>query len=430
MIKKFRTRFIAAAMASIFIVLSIILGVVHVINYRKLVEDADRTLQILVENDGKFPEQSKKMGNPKRDETKDEKVEEVPEGAVAVGEKENPKDKMSPELPFESRYFSVLLDKDEKEISIDTGKIQAINKTNALKYAKKVVKKSKKRGFYSIYRYRIQRKGTNTFVIFLDCGKTIGTFSSFFVTSILASVGGILAVLLMVLVLSKQFMKPVVESYEKQKRFITDAGHEIKTPLAVIEADAEVLEMELEDNEWVEDIKKQTAKLKELTNQLIYLSKMEEQNQEMMMIDVPISELVEETSASFQALAITQEKTFLCKIEPLLTCYGNEQSLQHLVEILLDNALKYSTPQGTISLRLKKQGKAVALTVYNTAEHVSKEQVSHIFDRFYRLDESRNSDTGGYGIGLSIASAIVRAHKGKITATTEDEKSLTMTVVI
>ena len=239
-----------------------------------------------------------------------------------------------------------------------------------------------------------------------------------------------LAVLILVIVLSKRIVKPVIESYEKQKRFITDAGHEIKTPLTVIDADAEVLEMDCGDNEWLKDIRKQTAKLKDLTNNLIYLSRMEENQDNVVMIDFPISDIVEETAASFQALAVTQEKTFDCEIEPMLTYYGNEQNIQRILEILLDNALKYSKPGGHISVNLKKNGKGVSLSVYNTAEHVSKENISHIFERFYRLDESRNSKTGGYGIGLSIAYAIVQAHKGKITAETEDEKSLKITVQI
>lgn len=166
-----------------------------------------------------------------------------------------------------------------------------------------------------------------------------------------------LAVLILVIILSKRIVKPVIESYEKQKRFITDAGHEIKTPLTVIDADAEVLEMDCGDNEWLKDIRKQTAKLKDLTNNLIYLSRMEENQDNVVMIDFPISDIVEETASSFQALAVTQEKTFDCEIEPMLTCYGNEQNIQRLLEILLDNALKYSNPGGHISVNLKKKRK-------------------------------------------------------------------------
>lgn len=157
---------------------------------------------------------------------------------------------------------------------------------------------------------------------------------------------------------------------------------------------------------------------------------MEENQENVVMIDFPISDIVEETASSFQALAVTQEKTFDGEIEPMLTCYGNEQNIQRLLEILLDNALKYSNPGGHISVELKKYGKGISLSVYNTVEYVSRENISHIFERFYRLDESRNSKTGGYGIGLSIASAIVQAHKGKITAETKDEKSLKITVLI
>lgn len=466
MIKKFRIRFIAVAMASIFVVLAVILGVMNVVNYRRVVREADNTLQILMENDGKFPEQqpgdnpAKKAEEENDSETDvlenntstdniDEKKQSPPEkpeddneddsekgdsgnnSPEMNGTGKNDEPRMSPELPFESRYFTVVLDSDNKKVSADTGKIAAVNEKTAVKYAKTVAKKSKTSGFYSGYRYMVEETNGEKMIIFLDTGRNLGTFYSFLITSIAASFGGMLAVLILVIVLSKRIVKPVIESYEKQKRFITDAGHEIKTPLTVIDADAEVLEMEVgDDNEWLKDIRKQTVKLKELTNNLIYLSRMEENQENVVMIDFPISDIVEETASSFQALAVTQEKTFVCEIEPMLTCYGNEQNIQRLLEILLDNALKYSNPGGHISVELKKYGKGISLSVYNTAEYVSRENISHIFERFYRLDESRNSKTGGYGIGLSIASAIVQAHKGKITAETKNEKSLKITVLI
>ena len=466
MIKKFRIRFIAVAMASIFVVLAVILGVMNVVNYRRVVREADNTLQILMENDGKFPEQqpgdnpAKKAEEENDSETDvlenntstdniDEKKQSPPEkpeddneddsekgdsgnnSPEMNGTGKNDEPRMSPELPFESRYFTVVLDSDNKKVSADIGKIAAVNEKTAVKYAKTVAPKSKTSGFYSGYRYMVEETNGEKMIIFLDTGRNLGTFYSFLITSIAASFGGMLAVLILVIVLSKRIVKPVIESYEKQKRFITDAGHEIKTPLTVIDADAEVLEMEIgDDNEWLKDIRKQTVKLKELTNNLIYLSRMEENQENVVMIDFPISDIVEETASSFQALAVTQEKTFDCEIEPMLTCYGNEQNIQRLLEILLDNALKYSNPGGHISVELKKYGKGISLSVYNTVEYVSRENISHIFERFYRLDESRNSKTGGYGIGLSIASAIVQAHKGKITAETKDEKSLKITVLI
>ena len=437
MIKKFRIRFIAVAMASIFVVLAVILGVMNVTNYRRVVREADNTLKILMENDGKFPEQEPGENPAKKAEEEttgkeDSKIPpEKPEDSGKNDSEKREKPEMSPELPFESRYFTVVLDSDNKKISADTGKIAAVNEKTAVKYAKTIAKKTRTSGFYSGYRYMVKETDGEKMIIFLDTGRNLGNFYSFLITSIMASFGGMLAVLILVVLLSKKIVKPVMESYEKQKRFITDAGHEIKTPLTVIDADAEVLEMEVgDDNEWLKDIRKQTVKLKELTNNLIYLSRMEENQENIVMIDFPISDIVEETASSFQALAVTQEKTFDCMIEPMLTCYGNEQNIQRLLEILLDNALKYSNPGGHISVELKKYGKGISLSVYNTAEYVSRENISHIFERFYRLDESRNSKTGGYGIGLSIANAIVQAHKGKITAETKDEKSLKITVFL
>lgn len=437
MIKKFRIRFIAVAMASIFVVLAVILGVMNVTNYRRVVREADNTLKILMENDGKFPEQEPGENPAKKAEKEttgkeDSKIPpEKPEDSGKNDSEKREKPEMSPELPFESRYFTVVLDSDNKKISADTGKIAAVNEKTAVKYAKTIAKKTRTSGFYSGYRYMVKETDGEKMIIFLDTGRNLGNFYSFLITSIVASFGGMLAVLILVVLLSKKIVKPVMESYEKQKRFITDAGHEIKTPLTVIDADAEVLEMEVgDDNEWLKDIRKQTVKLKELTNNLIYLSRMEENQENIVMIDFPISDIVEETASSFQALAVTQEKTFDCMIEPMLTCYGNEQNIQRLLEILLDNALKYSNPGGHISVELKKYGKGISLSVYNTAEYVSRENISHIFERFYRLDESRNSKTGGYGIGLSIANAIVQAHKGKITAETKDEKSLKITVFL
>ena len=336
MIKKFRIRFIAVAMASIFVVLAVILGVMNVVNYRRVVREADNTLQILMENDGKFPEQQPGDNPAKKAEEENDSETDVLENNISTdnidekkqsppekpeddneddsekgdsgnnspemnGTDKNDEPRMSPELPFESRYFTVVLDSDNKKVSADIGKIAAVNEKTAVKYAKTVAKKSKTSGFYSGYRYMVDETNGEKMIIFLDTGRNLGTFYSFLITSIAASFGGMLAVLILVIVLSKRIVKPVIESYEKQKRFITDAGHEIKTPLTVIDADAEVLEMEVgDDNEWLKDIRKQTVKLKELTNNLIYLSRMEENQENVVMIDFPISDIVEETASSFR----------------------------------------------------------------------------------------------------------------------------------
>lgn len=417
MIRKFKRRFILAAMVSVFIVLSVILGIANAVNYRRIVSEADRTVTMIMDNDGKFPGQKgmRQVMPPKKKQGTDK-------------QKDFAGKRMSPELPFESRYFYVVLDKNGKKVTADTGKIAAVNETKAVNYAKKVQKQSKRTGFYKNYRYLRKTKNGQSKMVFLDCGRNLDTFYSFLRTSILTAISGMIAVFLLVLLFSRRIVKPVAESYEKQKRFITDAGHEIKTPLTIIDADAQVLELEKGESEWLHDISRQTEKLRKLTDNLIYLSRMEENKNPELWIDFPISDIVDEASLSFQTLAVTQGKTFTSETEPMLTYYGNEQHIQRLVEILLENAVKYSNPKGQIHVKLKKSGKNIILTVFNTAEKVDRKQLEHIFERFYRMDASRNSETGGYGIGLSIAQAIVQEHKGKITATTDDEKSMRITV--
>ena len=234
--------------------------------------------------------------------------------------------------------------------------------------------------------------------------------------------------LLLMIFFSGKIVKPFLEAYQKQKQFITNAGHELKTPLTIIDADLEILQMDFGENEWIEDIKGQSKRLADLTNQLILLSRMEEGEMQFQMIEFPFSDRVEETVLSFQNVAKTKNQSFHTQIEPMLSLIGDEKSLGQLVTILLENAVKYTPEHGHISVTLEKQKNTLCLQVYNTVDFIAKEKLAHLFDRFYRTDESRNSQTGGYGLGLSIAQAIVKAHNGKISASTKDEKSLLITV--
>lgn len=406
MIRTLRIKLILASMASLLLVLAVIFGTVGVLNYRKILTDADSILALLQENDGNFP------------------VGKHPEGESLSGEPA-PKDNrlFSPELPYETRYFSTFLTGDGTIVSVNTGKIAAVDTQTAMEYAQMVFAAGDTRGFVGDYRYVMYPSGEEVHIIFLDYGREMTSFRGFLFTS--ASVGliGLLAVLLLLVVLSGHIVKPFAENYEKQKQFITDAGHELKTPLTIIDADAEVLEMDIGENEWLHDIKNQTRRLAQLTNSLILLSRMEEQPQ-VEKIEFPISDLAEETLETFQALAKTQNKTISGEIEPMLSMTGDEKAIQQLIGILMDNAVKYSDAGGKIELSLKKQKNTIQLSVCNTVESISKEELSHLFDRFYRADKSRNSGTGGYGLGLSIASAIVNSHKGKITASSQDGRSL------
>ena len=425
MFKKLRLKFIALSMASLLVVLLVIMGTINVMNHRHVVQQADETLALLAENGGSFT-----MEPPTKPDG-----EGVPEGDPfgqddkAAQRFDKAHKGFSAETPYESRYFSVLLDESGSALSVDTGRIAAVDSLTAVQYAQQVYESGKTQGFLDDYRYLVSAEDGGTRVIFLDCGRSLENFQSFLLVSAGVSLLGFLAVGALIVLFSGRIVRPVAESYEKQKRFITDAGHEIKTPLAIINADAEVLQLDLgEDNEWLQDIQKQTQRLAGLTNDLVYLSRMEEAQKSVEHIDFAVSDVVSEQAQSFHALAKTQGKTFTEDITPLLTLCGDEKAVRQLTSILLDNAVKYSPEGGEIRLKLEKQGRSLALSVYNDANvPVPRDSMTKLFDRFYRTDPSRNSETGGHGIGLSIAKAIVTAHKGRITAATEDEKSLKIT---
>ena len=179
-------------------------------------------------------------------------------------------------------------------------------------------------------------------------------------------------------------------------------------------------------NEWLSDIQTQTKRLAQLTNSMLLLARMEEQPQ-VEKIEFPLSDVVQETAETFEALAKTREKKLSIEVEPMLSMTGDEKAVRQLLSILLDNAIKYSDENGSISVLLKKHKNHIQISVYNTAQAIDRESLPHLFDRFYRTDASRNSRTGGYGLGLSIAYSIVAAHKGKIWAETADGKSLRIT---
>lgn len=426
MIRKLRRKFIAISMFSLLVVLLLILGTVHIINYHRVESEADETLSILAAGGGAFPRMEEPAAALKEDGQKAEGSSmEKPQGIL----RDMP-GHMSPELPYESRYFSVILSGDGAVVSVDTGKVAAIDSSTAVAYGYEVWQSGRSQGFLESYRYVRQELEEGERIIFLDCRRNLSTFYSFLWSSLIISALGLAAVFVLLLVLSKRIVAPVSDSYEKQKRFITDAGHEIKTPLTIVDADAEILEMELGDNEWLRDIRVQTRRLKELTDDLIYLSRMEEGQTHMTMMEFPLSDMVSELAQSFQAPARTQEKEIQCRIEPMVSFCGDEKALGQMTSILLDNAVKYSSSGSIIEVTLDRQRKHVVWTVSNETEGIDPEQLHHMFDRFYRGDSSRNSATGGHGIGLSVARAVAEAHKGKINAVSPDGRKLTITVTL
>ncbi|HAW15985.1 MAG TPA: two-component sensor histidine kinase, partial [Clostridiales bacterium] len=212
----------------------------------------------------------------------------------------------------------------------------------------------------------------------------------------------------------------------------TDAGHEIKTPLAIINADADVLIAENgEDNEWVNDIKKQTARLSELTNDLIFLSKMEEGGEPSVSSKIDLSDVLSDRVSSFKAVALAGGKTITTNIDKDVFINGDPDRVSELINILLDNAVKYSPEGKEIFAGCSLRGKTAVLEVENESlSRLTDKDLDSLFDRFYRADRSRNSQSGGFGIGLSVAHAIVRSMDGKILVQRKDNGRILFSVSV
>ena len=354
----------------------------------------------------------------------------------------------------ESRFFVVALSEDGTVQKMNIERIASIDSAEAEEYAKKAFASGEEAGFIKDFRYSVDNDGSSIRITFLDCGRVLGSFRDFLRASILMSLIGLLAVFFVILYFAGRIVRPVAESYEKQKRFITDAGHEIKTPLAIIKANIDLMDMELDKKridrselrENLGDIDDQVDRLTGLTNDLVYLSRMEEADSTLVMTEVPLSDIVAETAASFEPLAEEQGKAIAADIEPMISVQGSTKELEKLLSIILDNAIKYSVPPRVIDcgededgmpvppvidVALRREGKDAVIEVRNETEaELTNEQLSHVFERFYRMDSSRNSQTGGHGIGLSMANAIVNAHGGRISARTGSGHDFIVTAAI
>lgn len=335
----------------------------------------------------------------------------------------------SPETPYETRYFTVSLDENGTVLSSDVQNIAAIDEETAVSLAGELFTSRKTKGFASGYRYGARTENGDTLYVFVDISRDLGTYRSFFKASIFMSLGGLFAVFLLIVVLSYFVFRPVAETYEKQKRFITDANHELKTPLTVIGASCEALSLTEGENEWTQAIQKEVERLTEMVDKLVFLCRADEGDDRRVPADFPLSELAEEQTNPFLPLAAAENKQFSVRIDPGLAMKGDTAMIGRLFSLLLDNAFKYCPAGGKIDFSLKKCGKTAKLILQNDAEGLPKGDLSRVFERFYRLDASRNGETGGHGIGLSVAKAIADAHKSKISACSPDGKTFVVTVV-
>ena len=447
MISKLKRRFIILAMAALAILLAVIVAGMNIINYEKVVSDADERIEVIEENydrflnvpGGSFMPQGDVIEQDDMDDDEDFDPDDVfdreDEPFFGRGGEKGPF--MPRDEAEESRFFVATAGQDGEIQQVNVERISSVDEAEAGSYAKEALSSGKDEGFVGEFRYSVENDGPGMRITFLDCGRVLESFRDFLRYSILMSLAGLIVMFGVITFFAGRIVRPVAESYEKQKRFITDAGHEIKTPLAIIKANIDLMDMELDKKrvdkaelkENLGDINSQVDRLTDLTNDLVYLSRMEE-GDSLVMTEVPLSDIVSETAASFGPLAEEQGKTIEAKIESMISVQGSTKELEKLLSIVLENAVKYSSDP-KIGVSLKKEGKNAVLEVRNQTDgELTNEMLSHVFERFYRTDSSRNSATGGHGIGLSMASAIVKAHGGKISAHTSTGHDFIVTATL
>lgn len=328
-------------------------------------------------------------------------------------------------VKVDARFFYIVFDKNQISKKINTDNILGVSEDDALKMFTEVYESGKLSGFYKGYRYRIYENGKRNIAVFVLRSNMIDDVKKTALSLIEGSCAGLAIMLLVLIFASKLIVMPIARAHQKQKEFITSASHELKTPITIIRADADILQMDDEDNEWLADIKQQTENLTSMTNSLVSLARIDERNGHIKRVNFPISDLAEEIVHSYKALALDSGKHFTYNITPNLTCCGDASSIRQLFTILLDNAFKYSTDTGNIDFSLSSSGSYITLNITNDVENIEKGQTERMFDRFYRAD-STSAEITGFGLGLSIAKAIVSEHKGSIKAKANGNHEITI----
>lgn len=408
MIKKLKRKFIIIATVCMLVLMAALLAIMNTVNYRGVVAESDAVLDVLAQPLAPLFDD---LPPPDRDNARFS----VPSG-------------MSPEVPYESRFFVVTVSKDGEREQLYLSRIVSVDGDSAAEYIDRVLNGRRSRGFVGQFRYLKAENDNGTVMLFLDCGRKLGSFSSFLRISVIVGLAGCVVVFAAFVFAAGKILAPIAESYEKQKRFISDAGHEIRTPLTIINANVDLMELDGETEELTE-IRQQTVRLTDLTNKLVLLSKMEEDAHDLQKVEIPLSDLVTETAGSFRAPAVSRNLELAIGVEPDITATASPDAVRQLISILLENAVKYTPEGGTITVGMERRKKNAVISVRNPVNDIIDEKtLPRVFDRFYRTDESRNSQTGGHGIGLSIAKAIVDAHGGEISASTTDGHDFRVTV--
>ncbi|BAK46471.1 signal transduction histidine kinase [Clostridium sp. SY8519] len=425
-IRKLRKKFIKMFIVAAILVMAFIgtlINTTNVVTSRQLIYS---TLSYIADNNGTLKKDadayqaensdSGSTGNSSSQESDEEKNETRVENRL---------NSFSSEFHYSARYFAVIFDKNGTVQKVKTSHIASVTGETAEKYAKKVLRRKFSYGRHRVYFYlrQVNEEG-NTIVVFLDCTSQLQSEARLIFLTILICGAGLLLTYLLLLRLSDLIIRPELENMKRQKQFLTNASHELKTPLAVIRANTEVEEMMNGENEWTRSTRRQIDRMDGLIQNLVMISRAEEQEVGEV-TDVNMTELVRETVEPFSALAKQDQKELVLQLDDAVMFRADASQVRQLTSLLIDNAIKYCDDGGKVQVTLLnrnnmrigwKKDKNIRLIISNSYAEGENVDFSRFFDRFYREDQSHNTEKGGYGIGLSVAESIVHQYKGTIEA--------------
>ena len=408
MIHSLRKKMILVSAVSIILVIIIVYLAIFLFEVLQLNNIMDTLTDTIAENGGSFPVFDRDHSSLHRD-------------SLRMGI-------ITPETRYSTRFFSIWTDKCGNVIREDVDWISSITSDQARDYAQKTIERGNERGWVSDYRYKIVSDEKGYLIVFVNGSMNKEVMRQFMLIALPVLLGSGFVILLLIALFSKVAVRPVAESYEKQKQFITDANHELKTPLTLILSNLDIVESELGKNEWLDDIRNEGKRMGVLVNQLVTLARMDEDHSNLEVSPFDLATVVSDTVSEFQPLAEKQGKTLYFKESTPILYSGDEGLIRRLISILLDNAVKYCDTDGVINVTVSAKRNPV-FTVENTYKKVDTVELNRLFDRFYRADKAR-SYSGSFGIGLSIAKAIAKNHHGDIASYKKGDDTIGFKVVL
>ncbi|SFG64188.1 sensor histidine kinase [Oribacterium sp. WCC10] len=412
-IKKLRWKFVMISFSSLLFTMLLIAGLISGTNYYLARKNIRNTLQYIVNNGGYLPGSTERIDKYNDNNSTYDVIRFLNE----IFDVETYQNHANPEFYYTTRYFAVLFDSDLKVSKVITNHIAAVSPAEAEVYGETALALSQKFGRYGDYYYQVAELSTGeTIVVYLDSSDMIRGISRILYLAMCLILLGIVVAAIITGIFSKWAIVPEIQNMELQKRFLTNASHELKTPLAFIRANNEMMEMLNGESEWTSSTMRQVDRLNGLIQNLVMIARADENADLVTAEECDVTKSVEETVKTFMALAETDGKKLEKKIHRDIKMYASDGQIRQLCSLLIDNAIKYCDPDGTIVVSLSQKGKGIQLVVSNNYKDGINIDYKRFFERFYREDQSHNTDRGGYGIGLSIAESIVEQYKGTINA--------------